>query len=320
MSELRKACNIFDFFLADRTLTEEDYADFLVIIQDVNHPIDAAMAVSGLTLSLIEYQWRKESFQLLLKAYAVCREQLVRERIIVGLILAMIKNNAAIRENEDIWGTIQEVLIDDSELSFTALCNIARTSQVRQLEKFNQEMAKDIMPLMSQPESDEFYNVIRKHQSEMERITRMALDQNFLIFKSSYHTDFFRESAAHWFLPWDDNQLLNVGEEHREQVEELLNKWSMCDSDKYALIGMSGMLLSALKGQFHGDMLYQIGDQLGNMNIITNGYVQQLYRYFRLSSFSHVNPFELVTYLRDTWIYRMLVVGEKARKVIGELL
>ena len=83
---------------------------------------------------------------------------------------------------------------------------------------------------------------------------------------------------------------------------------------------MSGMLLSALKGQFHGDMLYQIGDQLGNMNIITNGYVQQLYRYFRLSSFSHVNPFELVTYLRDTWIYRMLVVGEKARKVIGELL
>ena len=54
--------------------------------------------------------------------------------------------------------------------------------------------------------------------------------------------------------------------------------------------------------------------------IVTNGYVQQMYRYFRLSSFTHGTPFDLVPYLRDTLVYRLVVVGENAKKTINELL
>lgn len=320
MSMMQAACALFDYYRADRLLIEDDVADFLVLMQDVAHPMDAAMAVSGLTLSLIEHAWNKERFSLLLKAYSICEEQIVRERLIVGILLVLMKNNAAIRDSEDLWDTIQEVLTDDSELSFTALCNIARTSQVKQLEKFNQEMTKELLPLMNQVGSDEFFDVIRKHQDEMDRMAKMSLDQNFLIFKTAYHTAFFRECAAHWFLPWADEQLMNVEEDRREQVEELLNNWPMCDSDKYALIGMSDVILRTMQGQFQGEMMHHIGDQMGHMNIITNGYIQQLYRYFRLSSFSHVNPMKLVAYLRDMWIYRMVVVGTKARAAIRELL
>jgi hypothetical protein len=245
---------------------------------------------------------------------------IVRERIIVGIILLLVKHNAIVRLQTDMHDMIQDVLTDEPELSFTALCNIARTSQVKYLEQFNQKMTKDIMPLMNKVGSDEFYEVISKHQSEMERIARLNLDQNFLIFKSSYYTDFFRSRAANWFYPWTDEQLVNVPEDEREQLREMMRIWPLCDSDRYALLGMTNMLRDTLREQFQGDMLAQMADTTGHATIITNGYVQQLYRYFRLSSFTHGTPFDLVAYLRETWVYRLIVVGDKAKRAINELL
>ena len=282
--------------------------------------MDGPMAVSGLSLSLLERDWSKEKVLLLMKAFSLTSSDMVRERIIVGLLLILMKYNTIVRENIDLLDTIQDVLTDEPELSFTALCNIARTSQVKHLEKFNQQMAKDIMPLMNQVGSDEFYDVIRKHQGEMERIARLHLDQNFLIFKTAYYTDFFRTSAANWFSPWNDEQLQNLPEEERGQLQEMIELWPMCDSDKYALLGMSHVIRDTLKGQLQGDMLSHMGDSLGHATIITNGYVQQLYRYFRLSSFTHGTPFELVPYLRDTLVYRLVVVGDNAKRTINELL
>ena len=231
----------------------------------------------------------------------------------------MMMYSSVLREQYDLLDKTQEILTDDPELCFTALCNIARTAQVKHLEHFNQELAKEIMPLMNQVGSDEFYDVIRKHQGEMNRIATMHLDQNFLIFKGSYQTAFFRQRAAHWLLPWDDVQLLNVPEEEREQLQGLLDLWPMCDSDKYALLGMSSMIRDTLKGQLQGDLMAQM-DTLGHANIVTNGYVQQLYRYFRLSSFTQSTPFDLVNYMRDTIVYRLVVVGERAKQAINQIL
>lgn len=317
---MTSACDIFDIYRETLLLKEEDCADFLVLVQDMNAPIDGAMAVAGLTLSLLENQWSKERMLLLMKAYACAGNEMVRERVIVGLLMAMMKYSAIMREDDLLLDAAQDILTNDPELCYTALCNIARTAQVKRLEKFNQEMTKEIMPLMNQVGSDEFYNVIRKHQGEMERIAHMHLDQNFLIFKTAYQTPFFRERAAHWLLPWDDKQWMNVAEDEREQLSNMVAAWPMCDSDKYALIGMSSVIRDALRGQLQTDVLHQMGDTLGNATIVTNGYVQQLYRYFRLSSFTHSTPFDLVAYMRDTLVYRLVVVGERARQTINELL
>ena len=161
---MRNAYDIFDFYRDSVVLSEDDCADFLVIIQDTIVPEDGAMAISGLTLSMLERDWSKEKLLLLMKAFSLNAAEIVRERIIVGLILLLMKYNAIIRDKTDLLDGIQDVLTEEPELSFTALCNIARTSQVKHLEKFNQQMAKDIMPLMNQVGSDEFYDVIRKHQ------------------------------------------------------------------------------------------------------------------------------------------------------------
>ena len=316
---MNKSCDIFDLYHNTPVLSEEDCADFLVYTQDSTSPDDGAMAVAGLTLSLLEGQWSAERMLLLIKAYPQACSDMIRERAIVGLLMCMMKYSAVLREQYDLLDRIQEILTDDPELCFTALCNIARTAQVKHLEKFNQELAKEIMPLMNQVGSDEFYDVIRKHQSDMERIARMHLDQNFLIFKNSYQIPFFRERIANWFLPWDDDQLQNVQEEEREQLQGLLDLWPMCDSDKYALIGMSSMIRNTLKGQLQGDLMGHV-DALGHADIVTNGYVQQLYRYFRLSSFTNSTPFDLVNYLRDTIVYRLVVIGERAKRAINDML
>lgn len=317
---MRNAYEIFDYYREAVVLTEDDFADFLVLVQDVSAEAEGAMAVSGLSLALLERDWSKERVLLLMKAFQLQTADIVRERIIVGIILLLVKHNAIVRLQTDMHDMIQDVLTDEPELSFTALCNIARTSQVKYLEQFNQKMTKDIMPLMNKVGSDEFYEVISKHQSEMERIARLNLDQNFLIFKSSYYTDFFRSRAANWFYPWTDEQLVNVPEDEREQLREMMRIWPLCDSDRYALLGMTNMLRDTLREQFQGDMLAQMADTTGHATIITNGYVQQLYRYFRLSSFTHGTPFDLVAYLRETWVYRLIVVGDKAKRAINELL
>jgi len=314
------ACDIFDLYRAAEVLHEDDCADFLVIIQDSLAVDDGAMAVSGLTLSLLEGQWNSQRFMLLLKAFGLATEQMVRERVLVGLLLVMMKHNSVIREEKDLWESIQEVLTDEPELSFTALCNIARTAQVRKLESFNNQMTKEIMPLINQVGSDEFYDVIRKYQGDMERIARLHLDQNFLIFKGAYQSPFFLQRAAHWLKPWNEEQLLNVDEDERQHLQEMIEAWPMCDSDKYALINMSKMLRGAMQGQLPTDMLSQMGDNLGHTDIIANGYVQQLYRYFRLSAFTQSTPFELVSFMRNTLVYRWIVVGERARQTINELL
>ena len=317
---MRNAYEIFDYYREAVVLTEDDCADFLVLVQDLSAEAEGAMAVSGLSLALLERDWSKEKVLLLMKAFQLQTADIVRERIIVGIILLLVKHNAIVRLQTDMHDMIQDVLTDEPELSFTALCNIARTSQVKYLEQFNQKMTKDIMPLMNKVGSDEFYEVISKHQSEMERIARLNLDQNFLIFKSSYYTDFFRSRAANWFYPWTDEQLVNVPEDEREQLREMMRIWPLCDSDRYALLGMTNMLRDTLREQFQGDMLAQMADTTGHATIITNGYVQQLYRYFRLSSFTHGTPFDLVAYLRETWVYRLIVVSDKAKRAINELL
>jgi hypothetical protein len=212
------------------------------------------------------------------------------------------------------------VLTFAPELSYTALTNIARTTQVKHLEQFNKQLAQELMPLMNDRHSNEFYDIVRSRQSEMEHIAKKHLDQNFLIFRELYYTPFFRNSAANWLLPWDDKALLGIKEEDREDVSALMQMWPLCDSDKYALCHMYTAFKGLIQSQLSVDSLREVGLDMPNNQIVTNGYVQQLYRFFRLSSHSQANPFELAHRMRDMMVYRLVVVGERAKQTINDLL
>ena len=129
---MSKSNDIFDFYRETVILTEDDCADFLVIVQDTLSPDDGAMAVSGITLALLERDWSKEKLLLLMKAFSLTTSDIIRERVVVGLLLAMMKYNTIVRNTIDLLDTIQDILTEEPELSFTALCNIARTAKVKQ--------------------------------------------------------------------------------------------------------------------------------------------------------------------------------------------
>ena len=310
---------IFDNYRLLDTLSHEDEADFRVFLQDPDNLEDGLMAVAGLTLNLLENHWSEHKLMTILTSCDGIAPEMF-ERIVVGVILIMMRYDREIRHNQTLLEDLQEVLTFAPELSFTALSNIARTTQIKRMEQFNRQLTQELMPLMNDRHSTEFYDIIRSRQSEMEHIAKMHLDQNFLIFREFYSTPFFRNDASNWLLPWNDIALLNVKEEDRDDVAGLLDLWPLCDSDKYALCQMYDSFKGVIKSQLSVDSLKEVGLDMPKNQIVTNGYVQQLYRFFRLSSHTQIRPFDLAYHLRDLMVYRLIVVGERAKESIDQLL
>ena len=313
------ANEIFDYYRSATSFSQDDVADFYVYTQDSIHPTDGLMAIAGLTINLLENPWNKDHLMLLI----TCCDGISPEgfeRVVVGLLLAMMQHDTYIRRDRALLGEIQEVLTYAPELSFTALSNIARTTQMKRMEQFNAQLTKELLPLMNDRASNEFYDIIRSRQSEMEHIAKMHLDQNFLLFREFYSTPFFREQAANWLLPWTDDALLSIDEEDRNEVESLMQLWPLCDSDKYALCHMYKSFKQMIKSQLSVDSLREVGMDMQGKTIVTNGYIQQLYRFFRLSSFAKAKPFDLANKLRELLVYRLVVVGSQAQQSINQLL
>ena len=310
---------IFDYYRSHTTFSKDDMADFRVYVQDPVNTTDGMMAIAGLTVNLLEHSFNEDNLMLMLTSCDGISPEAF-ERVVVGLLLIMIQHDAPIRRDRVLLGEMQEVLTYAPELSFTALSNIARTTQMKRMEQFNAQLTKELLPLMNNRESNEFYDIIRNRQSEMEHIAQMQLDQNFLIFREFYSSPFFREQASNWLLPWKEDALLNIEENDRDEVERLLDLWPMCDSDKYALCHMYKSFKGVVQSQLSIDSLSEVGIGMPGKNIITNGYIQQLYRFFRLSSFTHTKPFDSAHNLREKLVYRLVVVGEKAQQAISQLL
>ena len=313
------ANEIFDYYRSATSFSQDDVADFYVYTQDSVHPTDGLMAITGLTINLLENPWNQDHLMLLI----TCCDGISPEgfeRVVVGLLLAMMQHDTYIRRDRNLLGEIQEVLTYAPELSFTALSNIARTTQMKRMEQFNAQLTKELLPLMNDRASNEFYDIIRSRQSEMEHIAKMHLDQNFLLFREFYSTPFFRAQAANWLLPWTDEALLGIDEEDRNEVESLMQLWPLCDSDKYALCHMYKSFKQMIKSQLSVDSLREVGMDMPGKTIVTNGYIQQLYRFFRLSSFAKTKPFDLANKLRELLVYRLVVVGSQAQQSISQLL
>ena len=313
------ANEIFDYYRSATSFSQDDVADFYVYTQDSVHPTDGLMAIAGLTINILENPWNQDHLMLLI----TCCDGISPEgfeRVVVGLLLAMMQHDTYIRRDRNLLGEIQEVLTYAPELSFTALSNIARTTQMKRMEQFNAQLTKELLPLMNDRASNEFYDIIRSRQSEMEHIAKMHLDQNFLLFREFYSTPFFRAQAANWLLPWTDEALLGIDEEDRNEVESLMQLWPLCDSDKYALCHMYKSFKQMIKSQLSVDSLREVGMDMQGKTIVTNGYIQQLYRFFRLSSFAKTKPFDLANKLRELLVYRLIVVGSQAQQSISQLL
>ena len=163
--------SIFDNYRLLDTLSHEDEADFRVYLQDPDSLTDGLMAVAGLTLNILENGWSQRKLMTILTSCDGIAPEMF-ERILVGVLLIMMRYDREIRHNATLLDDLQEVLTFSPELSYTALTNIARTTQVKHLEQFNKQLAQELMPLMNDRHSNEFYDIVRSRQSEMENIAK----------------------------------------------------------------------------------------------------------------------------------------------------
>ncbi len=313
-------CDVFDLFRGEAPLTEDDRLDFLSYVDACGTDDSDLMATAGLTLSLIENGWNEDKFRLLLEAIHHKTDEELQDRLYAGVLLTMIVYDEQIRQSPTLLESVQDALTCDAELSFTVLCDIARTTQVPRVEMCNQKLASELVPFIQEHGSDDVYSVLKKYRSEMEHIAALHLDQNFAFFKDAYKTPFFMDRAAHWLMPWRDDALSSMNEEDREELKELLDAWAMCDSDRYAVCRIYKLLHNMLKNNVHMESLKEMGVMKNTYEIAANGYVQQLYRFFRLSPFTQAKPFEKARRMREMVVYRLVVVGAESQEMISELL
>ena len=163
---------IFEYYRTHTAFSEDDMADFGVYVQDSINTTDGMMAIAGLTINLLEHSWNEDNLMLMLTSCDGISPEAF-ERVVVGLLLVMMQHDTHIRRDRVMLGEMQEVLTYAPELSFTALSNIARTTQMKRMEQFNAQLTKELMPLMNNRETNEFYDIIRSRQSEMEHIANL---------------------------------------------------------------------------------------------------------------------------------------------------
>ena len=287
--------DLFHIFQKSETVEVEDLADFQVILLDKEQPTQAAMAITALTLYQLEHGYERGRFQMLLWAMSKhCAEE-VRARAMVGLLLICGRLNVT-----DQWALEQmaELLSYDNGLAFDAWVAILQTGK---------------------PET---------------------YDPNFEMVKPLYGTQAFTNAPELFFEPFERGKVEDLDEFEWRLVDLFFDAMNVCDSDKYALLLVLKQYLPVIVQQLKEqdidiDSLEYVDLNFQRMMMISNGkhqlqrrdteltpvenYVQQLYRFIRLSRHTPLRLSEDVTELRKTMIDRMVVVGAERRKVLEEL-
>lgn len=277
--------DLFNIFRTTEAVEVEDLADYQVILLDTEQPTQAAMAITALTLYQLEHGFDRGRFQMLLWAMSRHCADTVRARAIVGLLLICARLNVT-----DQWALEQmaELLSCDSQTAFDAWCTIMQ---------------------ISKPE---------------------VYDPNFAMVKPLYGTQPFTNSPELYFEPFERGKVEDLDDFEWRVVDLFFEAMNVCDSDKYALLLVLKqylpMIVEQLKEQdIDLDSLEYVDMNFQRMMMISNGkhmlqkrdteltpvenYVQQLYRFIRLSQHTPLRVTEDMNELRKTMIDKMVVVG-----------
>lgn len=277
--------DLFHIFRTNEAVEVEDLADFQVILLDAEQPTQAAMAITALTLYQLEHGYDRGRFQMLLWAMSRHCAEVVRARALVGLLLICGRLNIT-----DEWALDQmaEMLSYESEAAYEAWTAILQTSK---------------------PE---------------------VYDRNLDMVKPIYGMQPFTNAPELFFEPFERGKVEELDDFEWKVSELFFNAMNVCDSDKYALMVIlkqyMPMIVEQLKEQdIDIDSLESVDMNFQRMMMISNGkhtlhkreteltpvenYVQQLYRFIRLSRHTPLRLTENIQTLRQTMIDKMVVVG-----------
>lgn len=279
--------DLFHIFRTNEAVEVEDLADYQVILLDTAQPKQAAMAITALTIYQLEHGFDRGRFQMMLWAMSRNCPEEVRVRAIVGLLLICGRLSV-----KDPWALekMADLLSYDSELAFEAWQAILRTAK---------------------PE---------------------VYDPNLEMVKQLYNVPQFNNAPELYFEPFVRGHIEDLDDYEWKMTELFFHALNVCDSDKYALLLVLKQYLPAIVQQLKEqdidlDSLEFVGMNFQQLLLMSNGsgsqhlqkraleltpvdnYVQQLYRFIRLSRHTPLRLTENISELRNTMIDRMVVVG-----------
>ncbi len=328
----------------------------LLLASDVIDPIDKSFAISALTLNLLR-QFNPERIVMLADA-CMHQQPEVRLRAMVGLASALAIYNARLPFYDGIRQRLA-LLNDDPYFAKTLVTIIIQFARTSETDKISQKMQQEIIPEMMklapqvkdkidlesmtsaeewEDKNPEWQNLIEKSGMgdklrEMSELQLEGADVYMNTFAQLKHYPFFNE-LPNWFLPFDsaNSAIGDLFEESSQLMELLLNNAYLCNSDKYSLaISMKQIAQTQRNSMMQAFKMEseQIEEmKKADLNVgsevrerqISNQYIQDLYRFFKL--FAYRNDFMPVfnwsLRFHSCWFFDMLHLSEEQQLQIAE--
>jgi hypothetical protein len=328
----------------------------LLLASEVIGPVDKSFAISALTLNLLR-QFSAERIVMLADA-CMHQQPEVRLRAMVGLAVALAIYNARLPFYDGIRQRLT-LLNDDPDFAKTLVTIIIQFARTSETDKISQKMQQEILPEMMklapqvkdkidlenmtsaeewEDKNPEWQDLIEKSGMgdklrEMSELQLEGADVYMNTFAQLKHYPFFNE-LPNWFLPFNSahSAIIDLFEENNQLMALLLNNAYLCNSDKYSLaISMKQIAQTQRNSMMQAFKMEseQIEEmKRADLNVgsevrerqISNQYIQDLYRFFKL--FAYRNDFMPVfnwsLRFHSCWFFDMLHLSEEQQLQIAE--
>lgn len=270
-------------------------ADYQIALIDESNPLEAARAVTALTLYLLEHEFDRGRFQMLLWALSNRCNETVQARAMVGLQLICALQNPT-------GGWILEQMAD--------------------VLSYHDEMAYECWCAL------------------LESVNPDRFDPNFALMAPMYNIDVFQNNPYLYFELFDRGIVEEFDDFEWKLMEMFFSNWNLCDSDMFALLLMIKQYLPTIAHQLREnevniedlefmdirfDQMVHITDGRHNLTqldadlSIAENYVQQLYRYIKLSKQMTMKMWTEAD-LVQTMMQHMIIVGAERKNEAEEIL
>lgn len=105
-------------------VSQDDRADFEIMLLDKKNPKDALVAINGLTMNMMEHGYNKGVFSLLLTAARADNVKAVRLGALGTALFGLTLYDDAFRQSQDIVEQLLDVLAEDGEMAYTILLTL----------------------------------------------------------------------------------------------------------------------------------------------------------------------------------------------------
>ena len=287
---------------------------------------DICLLTSAVGMSLLQW-FDPRKLQWLLKA-SVSFDNEPCERALVGVALALLQHGDRIPLYPDLAATIREHAAEywlGKRLNTVYL----QLLRCRETEDINRKMQEEILPTMLK-NKDLFQKIKQSLEEEYEgdvpdwaeALDRLGLNDKFRemsdlqmqgkdIYMSTFarlKTHPFFNDLPNWFRPFDPEHSaipaeLRQGGALQQKFCLFFEAGALCDSDKYSLAFVLQHLSQAQRDMMLAQLNQEIGDEMDDNErlgilrhaamlpqAISNRYLQDLYRFFKLSRYKGQLP------------------------------